>query len=113
MQRIQLSTDQIYADKFGNLYTESGRRLLGRLGVYQFPDNNALERNDRGLFMGDGAQPSEDFRIRQGYIERSNVDMTDAMVDMITSERALQSAAEVLKIYDQVITRATTELGRL
>ncbi|MDE7245072.1 MAG: flagellar hook-basal body protein [Oscillospiraceae bacterium] len=113
MQTIQLPTDKIYADQFGNLYTETNRNYLATLGVYQFPDNNALERNDRGLFMGDGAQPSEDFRIRQGYIERSNVDMTEVMVAMMTSERALQSAAEILKMYDQVITKANTELGRL
>ena len=35
------------------------------------------------------------------------------MVAMITTQRALQSAAQVTQIYDQVITRATTELGRL
>ena len=32
---------------------------------------------------------------------------------MMTTQRALQSAAQISKIYDQVMTRATTELGRL
>ena len=113
MQPIQLPTDKIYADKFGNLYTEPDRNYLATLGVYSFPDNDALERNDRGLFMGDGAQLSEDFRIRQKYVERSNVDMHEVMVSMMTSQRALQSAAELAKIYDQVMSRATSELGRL
>ena len=46
-------------------------------------------------------------------VERSNVDMTDVMVSMITTQRALQSAAEILKIYDQVISKDTTEIGRM
>lgn len=113
MQEIQLPTDKIYADKFGALYTETNRNYLATLGVYSFPDNNALERNDRGLFMGDGAQPSENYVIKQKMVERSNVEMAQEMVSMMTTQRALQSAAELAKIYDQVMTRATSELGRL
>ena len=112
-QPIQLTTDKIYADQQGNLYDEESRNLLATLGVYSFPDNNALERNDRGLFMGDGAQPSENYIIKHKCIERSNVDMTDVMVSMMTTQRALQSAAEVTKIYDQVMGRDATEVGRL
>ena len=112
-QPIQLSTDKIYADQQGNLYEESSRNYLATLGVFSFPDNNALERNDRGLFMGQGAQPSENYVIKHKCIERSNVDMTDVMVSMITSQRALQSAAEIIKIYDQVINKVTTEVGRM
>ena len=53
------------------------------------------------------------FRSKHKCIERSNVDMTDVMVSMITSQRALQSAAEIIKIYDQVINKVTTEVGRM
>lgn len=39
--------------------------------------------------------------------------MIDEMTDMLTSQRALQSAAQVTKMYDQLMTKATTDLGRL
>ena len=112
-QPIQLPTDQIYADKFGNIYEEGSRNYLATLGVYSFPDNNTLERNDRGLFVGDGAQLSDEYTIKHKFVERSNVDMTHEMVMMMTTQRALQSAAELARIYDQVISKDTTELGRL
>ena len=51
--------------------------------------------------------------ILHGFVERSNVNMVQEMVAMMTTQRALQSAAQITQIYDQVITRATTELGRL
>lgn len=112
-QDIQLETDRLYADRDGNIYEEESRNYLATLGVFSFPDNNALERNDRGLFIGAGAQPSENYTILHKCVERSNVDMTDVMVSMITTQRALQSAAEILKIYDQVISKDTTEIGRM
>ena len=112
-QTIQLPTDKLYADKDGGLYSELSRNYLATLGVYSFPDNAALEQNDRGLFTGGGAAISENYTILHGYVERSNVNMVQEMVSMMTTQRALQSAAQVSRIYDQVITRATSELGRM
>ena len=85
---------------------------VAQLGVYSFEDNEALERNDRGLFTGENAQPSENFEIWNGYLERSNSDMVKQMTEMITYQRALQSAAQISKMYDQLMSRAATEVGR-
>ena len=35
------------------------------------------------------------------------------MTEMITYQRALQSAAQVSKMYDQLMTKATTDIGRM
>ena len=112
-QAIQLPTDKLYVDQTGGIYSEISRNYLATLGVYSFPDNGALEQNDRGLFTGGGAAISENYTILHGAVERSNVNMVQEMVSMMTTQRALQSAAQISKIYDQVMTRATTELGRL
>ena len=112
-QEIGLPTDDLYVDKFGGLYSNTNRNYFATLGVYAFPDNQELEQNDRGLYVGQGAALSEDYTILHGFVERSNVNMVQEMVAMMTTQRALQSAAQITQIYDQVITRATTELGRL
>ena len=39
--------------------------------------------------------------------------MVHEMVSMMTAQRALQSAAEMSKIYDQVMTKDATEVGRI
>ena len=110
---IQLPTDNIYVDKTGAIYTQQNRNLLATLGVFQFADNAALERNDRGLFTGGQPQAGENYVIYNGMVERSNANMVQEMVSMMTAQRALQSAAEMSKIYDQVMTRDATEVGRL
>ena len=46
-------------------------------------------------------------------LENSNVDMIQEMSRMMTAQRALQGASTVLKLYDGVLTKATSDVGRL
>lgn len=112
-QPINLGTDHIWADGKGALYSEQDGTYLGQLGVYTFQDNGQLERNDRGLFIGGGQAQASQAAVRWKTVERSNVDLLQQMVSMITAQRSLQSAAEMSKMYDQIMTKATTELGRM
>lgn len=112
-QPIQLPTDHIYVNKLGEIYTEADRNYLGTLGIYAADDTANLERNEYGLFTGGNFQLSENYEIRHRMVERSNVNMVEEMVLMMSSQRALQSAAQMSKIYDAVMSKATTELGRM
>ena len=58
--------------------------------------------------MTDGSAP-----VQWKTIERSNVDMVQEMTAMMSSQRALQSAAQVLKMYDQVMSKSSGDVGRL
>ena len=109
---IQLVTDKIHADGAGALYSENGT-FLGRIGVFTVDNpQDTLERNDYGLFTGSNGT-AQTVTIHQGMLERSNADIIKQLVEMISAERAYQSAAEVIKIYDQVLSHATTDVGRL
>ena len=113
-QPIRLVTDRISADTSGRLFTENGG-FLGQIGVFQFEDNGELVKNDYGFFIsnnGEGAAAT-DVVVHQKWVERANIDLVREMTSMITAERAYQSAAEVTKIYDELMTKATTEVGRL
>lgn len=110
---IQLMTDKIKADGYGGLYTQDGN-LLGQLGVYAFADNGGLQHNAEGLFTGEAqAQPAQNAVIHWKRLERSNADLIRQMTTMMTTQRALQSAAQLSKMYDQVMSKATTELSRM
>lgn len=112
-QPLQLPTDLINADETGALFTSDTQQgFLGRIGVYAFPDNQQLERNDNGLFVGNGAQLNTEAVIHHRMIERSNVNMIQEMINMMSAQRALQSAAQMSKIYDQVIAK-NSDIGRL
>jgi flagellar basal-body rod protein FlgG len=110
-QPIRLSTDKVTGDSQGRIYTESGN-YLGQIGIYTFEDQDALEFDEQGLFTGGEGVLSENPSVYWGYLERSNVDMVKEMTEMISCQRAFQSAAQVAKMYDQLLTKATTELGK-
>ncbi len=110
---IQPVTDHIKADDFGGMFTEEGG-FLGRVGVFRFEDNGALEKNDYGFFVSENeGQAVMDVKVHNGYVERANIDLVEQMTSMIAAERAYQSAAEVTKIYDDVMKKSTEDVGRL
>ncbi|MGO5022871.1 flagellar hook-basal body protein [Lawsonibacter sp. LCP25S3_G6] len=113
-QPITLGIDQIRADNAGRLYTQDGA-YLGQLGVYTFEDNAQLVKGESGLFQAGGqqAQLQGQPQVMWKYVEESNVDMLQEMSRMLTAQRSLQSGAQVLKLYDEVLTKATNQIGQL
>lgn len=111
-ERIMLGTDKLSVDAQGNIFTEDGN-YLGSLGVYTFEDTGLLEHTGSGFFQGEGAQAMQAPSILWKYLERSNVDMIRQMTEMLTSQRALQSAASVTKMYDEVMGHAASDIGRM
>lgn len=112
-EEIYIQTDKVHGDNRGNIYYDLNNDLLGILGVYTFEDPEQLERNDLGLFTGEGAQLDENPTLLWGYVERSNVNLVDQMTEMLSAQRALQSAAEVVKMYDTLMSKAANDIGSL
>jgi flagellar basal-body rod protein FlgF len=113
-QPITLTTDSIRADGNGRIYTQAGA-YLGQIGVFTFADNGQLAKAESGLFTpgGQQAQANPGAQVLWQYVEESNVDMLKEMTQMLTAQRSLQGGAQLLKLYDSLLTKATTEVGRL
>ena len=110
---MQIVTDRVTCDEMGGLYTEDGG-FLGRIAVYDFPNNEGVEKNEQAFFFSEENEPVlTNVRLRNGMLERSNVDLVRELTEMISTQRAYQSAAEVIKIYDGLIDKATGDVGRL
>ncbi len=111
-QEIYLGTDKVYGDGTGRIYYKDGG-LLGRLGVFNPTDTAALEHTPEGFFRGGQMEPNQTPKVLDGYLERSNTDLVKQMTDMISVQRSLQSAAQLSKMYDQLMSKATNDIGRL
>lgn len=84
------------------------------LRVVDFEDYDQLHKEDYGMFStNQAAQEVENPEVIWKSLERSNVDMVEEMTNMMSSQRALQSAAQVLKMYDQIMSKASSDVGRL
>lgn len=110
---IELRTDKITANLNGEIYSEWGG-YLGSLGVYTFPEGNQPIRDAGGQLSGGGEPVASEAAVQWKMLERSNVDLVQQLTVMMTSQRAIQSAAQVSKIYDQVImSKAANDIGRI
>ena len=96
--------------------TASGEeRELGRIPLARFPNPEGLEARGEGIFLPTAASgdpltalPGEEGMglLRQGYLERSNVDVADEMIRMITALRAYQLNAKMVQASDEALDAA-------
>lgn len=96
-------------------YIRQNDQVVTQLGVIDFEDYNYLAKYGENLYQPvDGATLTEaDVRVRQGYIEASNVNVVTEMVNMITITRAYESNQKVIQTIDTMLDKAVNNVGRV
>lgn len=87
------------------------KRVLGQVILYS-PENRGelLPIDETSFYLGEGVlnnsidSPYLFGNLVQGYLENSNVDMAESMVDMITTQRAYSMNARAVQTVDEVMT---------
>ena len=124
-----MTSNHITVDKSGNIYEEPLKglktdedggdteakepTLIGKLGVVNFDDTAQLVKGDNGTFTTQAEGKAVDGGVMWKSVERSNIDPIEQMTSMMTSQRATQSAAQVLKMYDQLMGKIVSDIGRV
>lgn len=115
--RILLQSDQFTITDDG--FITENNQVTARLGL-AFAENPAtLIKEGNGLFRTDENLPNAYtidnayFRTQQGFLERSNVDPTKTMTELLTAYRAFEANQKVLQAYDRSMEKAANEIGRL
>ena len=99
--------DGLSIDADGTVRVGDGR-ALGRIELVTVPAPDGLRALGGNLFAAtaDSGQPTAagtDTTLRQGALEGSNVDVGDAMVDMIDAQRSFQLASKAIQMQDQML----------
>jgi flagellar basal-body rod protein FlgG len=109
---IYIGTDKFVFSEDGSITVDD--EVIDNIAVYDFADYNSLNKIREGLFISDIEPDLVDYPlIVNNTIERSNVNITEEMTGMMSSQRALQSAAQALKIYDMINDKAVNEIGKI
>lgn len=110
---IYLESDKIMNDATGGIYSEQGE-LIDNLDIVDFEDYGALTKLPNGCYTTNAAEVTLDApQVMSRALEQSNAEPLKLMQSMIASQRSLQSASQLLKMYDQIMGKATTEIGRM
>ena len=85
-------------------------------GIYQFNNAAGLEKTDSGLYQQTAASGAalneatntalEKTKVSQGYLEGSNVQVVDEMVNLITAQRAYEFSSKAITATDEMMQQA-------
>lgn len=107
--------EEYTVDENGWVYN-NGERLF-RLWVVEFPNPDKLEKYGYSLFVqseGSGT-PTESFnsKVLQGFLEGSNVNALNEMVNMISAMRHFEIAQRVVTTEDQLLDKVINSVGNV
>lgn len=84
-----------------------GDAKVGSLVVVDVPAATGLVAIGDGVFVPTAASgapaPVRGAAVRQGYLEASNVDLGQAMTDMVEAQRAFQLASRAVRTQDELL----------
>ena len=85
----------------------SGARRLGQIQLVTVPAPTGLAAAGNGLFTvtaaSGGVRRATGANVLQGALESSNVDLADAMVDMMDAQRSYAMASKAIHMQDQMM----------
>lgn len=108
---IRPNTDNITSDDSGNILADG--KKVGQIAVYGFDNLIALKTSGEGVYTGNNAILLKNARILWKSTENSNVDMAKEITNAISSQRELQNCSQALKMYDNILEAATTQIGKV
>ena len=87
---------------------------MGQFKIVHFSNPETLLREASGLFVqGDNTQLDDTgkIKVRQGYLEASNVISMDEMVRLIETMRHFEAGQKIVQGYDELLEKALRKFG--
>jgi flagellar basal body rod protein FlgG len=93
----------------------SGNRLITRLGLFDAADTGQLVYRGGTLISGPELKKlkAADGTLQSGFIERSNVDPTTEMTQLINAQRQLEANVNMIRYQDQTLGKLVNEVGKI
>lgn len=116
-ERIQIpgaqTAQSVAFDQNGNI-TVDGQQIA-TLGIVSFENPQALLIYGENMYDATEAAglQASDAIVHQGYLEMSNTNVIEEMVDMITITRAYEAGQKMIQTVDNTLNKAVNEIGKV
>lgn len=108
-QSIYVGNNKITVDSNNNLILDSGESH--KFNIVDFNDYNSLNKVGQNLYSGEGAISTNNYELKNGYKETSNVDIIDASSDLKSNLRAFEANQKVVQAMDSILGKISSEIG--
>ncbi|WP_010246319.1 flagellar hook-basal body protein [Acetivibrio cellulolyticus] len=88
-------------------------QVVDKLAIKDFTDTSTLRKFGENLIQTTEETQEQEFNgvVKQGYLEQSNVNVVNEMINMITVMRAYESNQKVIQALDGTLEKAVNEVG--
>ncbi len=111
---ITLTGNAISVDEEGNISSDGN--LVGTIKIIDFDKPYSLIKEGGTLFAPANETvkeiDAEDYQVRQGFSELSNVNPIKVMTEMIEVHRAFESYQRVMRTMDETVSKSVNTIGR-
>lgn len=91
--------------------------IAGTLDIVDLENREFLRKIGDNLYsMAEGVEPVEipyEGKVLQGYLEGSNINAIDEMVEMISLLREFETGQKLIRMQDEMLEKAVNEIGRI
>ncbi|NLN03701.1 MAG: flagellar basal-body rod protein FlgF [Clostridiaceae bacterium] len=111
---LYVGSNNFKVNENGQVFDEDGN-LVDEVLVVSFVDNSLLRKEGEGLYytFGEAETVESEAKVKQGYLEASNVDLVDQIITMIEVARAYESNQRVISTIDSTLDKAVNEIGKV
>ena len=100
----------------GDAKVHAGRVHLGRIMIVNIEDTSTLVRAENASFATSDPSmappPSDTARLRQGYLESSNVDVIEELVAMIATTRSYEVTQRMVSQQNETLGKLTSQAAQ-
>lgn len=89
---------------------------IDRLRVVNFDNLGDLRKTGHNLYLNFTDQPVQDmenYEVRQGYLESSNVQIGNEIVDMMQLYRSYETSQRMVRMIDESLAKTVNEVGKV
>ena len=110
--KIYVGSGTIGSDASGNLNINGD--AAGALKIVAFADNKLMKKVGNDLYTTTQAPVATNGTVvKQGFLESSNVDMADEIVNMMSINRTYEVNQRIVKMIDETLNKTVNALGKV
>lgn len=110
---IKVSSEGVITGE--SIKTSNGEEVSGKasLSIVKFNDMKAIKKQGDNTYIsgGQAIEVDEESKIKQGSLERSNIDTIDCITNMISIARSFESNQKVMQAIDETLGKTVNDVG--
>lgn len=109
IEPIYIGNNNFKLDAMNNIYVNDIPTY--ELHMSDFLDYSTLEKVGDNYYTGNNPINNTMVFVNQGFLESSNVNLTEEMTNMISTMRNFETNQKIMQMLDDTLGRAATEIG--